>query len=108
MTIAVSHPAKQDGSLAFKICTAQAMDLLFLSIIGNFVTTPADPDMATASSAQGLATVVIDVFTGSIVLVNSFGLIRTYFLEALLIVSVLAISRLAVVRKVVVVARPEQ
>lgn len=98
----------ENGALTFRICTAQAMDLLFLSIVGNFVTSPADPDFTPSSSVHGLATVVVDVFTGAIVLVNSFNSIRTYFLEALLIISVLAISRLAIVRKVVTVTKPGQ
>ena len=73
-----------------------------LAVLGNFVSTPADPKYSSQSASSTLATVVID-YTGSLVVVHSFATMRTYFLESLLFISIIAIARLSIVKKVTLV-----
>lgn len=83
--------------MQFKICGKDVPRLLLLGIIGNFVTSPAE---TTGGSSEPLASVVIDVYTGKMTLVHSFNALRSYFLETLLIISILAIAKLSLVRNV--------
>lgn len=45
---------------------------------------------------------MIDVYTNRLSLVNSYNIVRSYFLETLLVVSIIAIGRLALVRNVTI------
>lgn len=55
-----------------------------------------DPDIGRPGS---IATVVFDVYTGRLVVVTPYSIMRSYFLETLLLVSVVALTRLSMVRK---------
>ena len=66
-----------------EICGHNMTRILMLAVLGNFVSTPADPKYGSQSSVDTLATVVVD-YTGSLVVVHLFATMRTYFLESLL------------------------
>jgi hypothetical protein len=85
-----------------EICGHNMTRILMLAVLGNFVSTPSDPKYGAQSSADTLATVVVD-YTGSLVVVHSFATMRTYFLECLLFISIIAIARLSLVKKVTLV-----
>ena len=77
-----------------------------MGVIGNFVTDPSDPELLAESHGnKALASIMIDVHTGRLTLVNSFNVLRSYFLETLLIVSVIVIVRLSLVRNVTIVEK---
>jgi hypothetical protein len=86
------------------ICGENMTRILMLAVVGNFVSSPIDPNYSSQTSAETLATVVVD-YTGSLVVVHSFATMRTYFLESLLFISILAIARLSLVKKVVYTKR---
>lgn len=81
------------------ICGHDMTRILMLAVLGNFVTNPTDPSYSSQSAKESLATVVVD-HTGSLVVINSFTTMRTYFLETLLLVSIITIARLSLVKKV--------
>ena len=85
-----------------EICGHNMTRILMLAVLGNFVSSPTDPKYGSQSSADTLATVVVD-YTGSLVVVHSFATMRTYFLESLLFISIIAIARLSLVKKVTLV-----
>lgn len=91
---------EEDNKLSFTICPDDIGNLMFLAVIGNFVTSPLDADMSSTSSMPGLASVVIDVYTGAITLVAPYNMMRAYFMETLLVISVMAIARISFVKKV--------
>jgi hypothetical protein len=82
------------------ICGQNMTRILMLAVLGNFVSSPVDPKYSSQSSEETLATVVVD-YTGSLVVVHSFATMRTYFLESLLFISIIAIGRLSLVKNVV-------
>lgn len=65
--------------------------------MGNFVSATS---ASSSSSGSTLPSVVVDVYTGRLQVVSSFSSLRAYFLETLLIISVVAIARLSLLRKV--------
>lgn len=87
------------GMVQLKVSVSSIPESLLLAVIGNFVLSPPAPG---PSSAYSLPAVVVDVYTGRLQLVSSFSMLRAYFLETLLIISVIAIARLSLVRKVTV------
>ena len=96
----VEKGTQAPGFVRLEVCNEDIIRLLLLGILGNFVTSPTDPNLSSQSSSEFLASVVVDVYTGKLVLVNSYNLIRSYFLETLLIISIIAIARLALVRNI--------
>lgn len=87
--------------MTFQVCGPAIADIFMLSIVGNFVTSPSEYSSGSSSlSDEPLASVAIDVYTGKLTLVNSFSVVRSYFLEAMLVISVLAIAKLSIVRTV--------
>ncbi len=74
------------------------MDLLLLAVVGNFVAGPGDPNMSPQSSMQSMPSIVIDTYTGELVMHTPYDAVRGYFVEALLVISIVVISRLAFVR----------
>ena len=99
-----STSTRREGSHTVEICGHDMTRILMLAVLGNFVTTPVDPNYNSESSVNTLATVVVD-YTGNLIIVNSFATMRTYFLETLLFVSIVAIARLSMVKKVVFVKK---
>lgn len=89
----------------FELCGPRVTQLFLLAVLGNFVSNPSDPALTTQTSSETLATVVIDTYTNKLTLVNSFNIIRSAFLETLLIISIIAIGRLALVRNVTITER---
>jgi hypothetical protein len=83
-----------------EICGQDMPRILMLAVLGNFVSSPSDPKYSSQSTEETLATVVVD-YTGSLVVVHSFATMRTYFLESLLFISIIAMARLSLVKKVV-------
>lgn len=83
--------------------------IFLLGVVGNFVTSPSDPKISSSqSSSEPIASIVMDVYTGRLALVHPFSAIRTYFLETMLIVSILAIAKLSLVQGVSVPAPAEK
>lgn len=90
-----------DGpGVAFRVCGAgNATRLALLAAVGNFVS-PAADQLGTTTGGARLPTVVVDARTGQLDLVGSLSAMRAYFLEAMLVVSILAIARLSMVQTV--------
>lgn len=88
-----------------KVASGQVVEVLLLAIMGNFVSRSSDADKGSlqSSASDTLPRVVVDVYTGKLQLVSSFSTLRAYFLETLLIISVISIARLSLVRKVTAV-----
>lgn len=80
-------------------CFAQdVLDLLLLAVVGNFVASPSDPNISPQSSMRSMPSVVIDTYTGELVMHTPYDAVRGYFVEALLVISIIVISRLTFVR----------
>jgi hypothetical protein len=94
-------PAGESDMMTFQVCGIDMVKIFMLGIIGNFVTSTKKG--ADEASQNGLAKVVIDVYTGRLTLVNSFSVVRSYFLETMLIISILAVAKLTIIRNVKVV-----
>jgi hypothetical protein len=72
--------------------------LLLLALVGNFVASPSDPNISPQSSMKSMPSVVIDTYTGELVMHTPYDAVRGYFVEALLFISIVVISRLTFVR----------
>ena len=88
--------ASTDGN-SIVVCETQLLRLAMLGALGNFVTNPSDTDVRQVGS---LATVVLDAYTGRLIITTPYSALRSYFLETLLVISVITIARLAMVRTV--------
>ncbi len=75
------------------------MNILLLAAVGNFVSHLGDPKLSQQSSLQSMPTVVIDSYTGRLSMRTPYDSVRGYFVEALLVISIIVISRLTFVRK---------
>jgi hypothetical protein len=91
--------AGESDMMTFQVCGIDMVKIFMLGIVGNFVTSTKKDE----ASQNGLAKVVIDVYTGRLTLVNSFSVVRSYFLETMLIISILAVAKLTIIRNVKVV-----
>lgn len=91
--VGVTHSVKGNS---VTVCESDLLKVIMLASLGNFVTSPVDEVIGSASIAQ----VVVDVYTGRLVVVIPYNSLRSYFLETLLVVSVIAIARLSLVRSV--------
>lgn len=89
------YTSTDGGSIV--VCETQLLRLAMLAALGNFVTNPSDTDVRQAGS---LATVVLDAYTGRLIITTPYSALRSYFLETLLVVSIITIARLAMVRTV--------
>lgn len=98
--IASNELAKQspEGGDVLKICGEDVVNLLLLAAVGNFVAGPSDPNISPQSSAKSMPSVVVDAYTGQLVMHTPYDAVRGYFVEALLIISIIVISRLTFVR----------
>lgn len=102
--------------VTLRVCGEDFARIALLAVVGNFVSpAPRGPAVAPNSVGGGagragasLPTVVVDVETGRLQVVSSLSSLRAYFLEAMLVVSVLAIARLSMVQTVTVVVRGQQ
>ena len=74
------------------------LDLLLLAAVGNFVASPSDPNISPQSSMRSMPSVVIDTYTGELVMHTPYDSVRGYFVEALLVISIIVIARLTFVR----------
>jgi hypothetical protein len=98
--IEATHYSTNDSHVNFRICNDDLVQIILFAVVGNFVTTPTDTDFSTQSSASNLASLVIDVYTGQLIVVNSYNAIRSLFLEALLVLCIIIIARLSFVRNI--------
>lgn len=93
--------ASGGGGVAFRVCGAgNATRLALLAVVGNFVSPAADQLDTGGVGGRRLPTVVVDARTGQLDLVGSLSAMRAYFLEAMLVISILAIARLSMVQTV--------
>ena len=74
------------------------VDLLLLATVGNFVASPDDPNLSPQSSMRSMPSVVIDTYTGELVMHTPYDAVWGYFVEALQVISIIIISRLMFVR----------
>ncbi len=81
-----------------QICGKDVVDMLLLAVVGNFVAGPGDPNISPQSSMKSMPSVVIDAYTGQLVMHTPYDAVRGYFVEALLVISIIVISRLTFVR----------
>lgn len=81
-----------------EVCGSDAIDLLLLAVVGNFVSVPGDVATSAQSSLETMPSVAIDAYTGQLVMRTPYDAVRGYFVEALLVLSIIAISRLTFVR----------
>ena len=72
--------------------------MMLLSVVGNFVSVPGDVSTSSQSSLETMPSVAIDAYTGQLVMRTPYDAVRGYFVEALLVLSIIAISRLTFVR----------
>jgi hypothetical protein len=100
MTAVGARKINTTSGHAVEVCGEDMCRILMLAVLGNFVSSPSDPKYASQSSVETMATVVVD-YTGSLVVVHSFATMRTYFLESLLFISIIAIARLSLVKHIV-------
>lgn len=98
--IEATHYSTNNSHVNFRICNHDLVEIILFAVVGNFVTNPDDTDFSTQSSASNLASLVIDVYTGQLIVVNSYNAIRSLFLEALLVICIIIIARLSFVRTV--------
>lgn len=82
-----------------QICGQDVIDLILLAVVGNFVTNPSDPAI-TSSTYSAVPSIVVDTYTGKLVVRMPYDAVRSYFIEALLIISIIVITRLSFVRNV--------
>lgn len=78
------------------------LSLLLLATVGNFVaragSSQGDSGSDRVSSMHGMPSVVVDAYTGQLVMHTPYDSVRGYFVEALLVISIIVICRLAFVR----------
>lgn len=114
----VIESGDENKDMTFRVCGENVGKIFLLSIIGNFVMFPSDPrsvmslsfgvgltsfldffegefDRVSTQSttSDAIPSVVIDVYTGKLEMVSSLNVMRSYFLETMLIISILAIAR---------------
>jgi hypothetical protein len=71
--------------------------MMLLAAVGNLVSRAGDPNESPQSSMQSMPTVVIDAYTGRLAMRTLYNAVRGYFVEALLVISIIVISRLTFV-----------
>ena len=101
-TLSAASTGKYEGDV-LQICGSDVVDLLLLGIVGNFVTNPSDPQLSLqsgTSTASTVPSVVVDTFSGKLVMRMPYDAVRGYFIEALLVISIIVITRLSFVRNV--------
>lgn len=86
------------SAFAIQICDKHVLRNVLLSVVGNFVLSPGDPEASPSSSTQAPPTVVVDPYTWDLMTHVSYSGVRGYFVEALLVVSIVVIARLTFVR----------
>lgn len=82
------------NTIAMNACGKDAMDILLLAAVGNLVSNPSD------MNPVGTPTIVMDAYTGKLAVYMPYDTVRGYFVEALLIISILVITRLSFVRNI--------
>lgn len=92
-----SATSSSDGDI-LQICGTDVLNVLLLAAVGNFVASPGDPNISPQSSMKSMPSVVIDAYTGQLVMHTPYDAVRGYFVEALLVISIIVISRLTFVR----------
>lgn len=97
----VNRSASSNGASegdVLQICGNDVLNVLLLAAVGNFVASPGDPNISPQSSMKSMPSVVIDAYTGQLVMHTPYDAVRGYFVEALLVISIIVISRLTFVR----------
>lgn len=98
-SVGVQHDTNLATGYNVTICESDLPKILMFAVLGNFVSKPEIAHELMQLSYKGtLATVVVDR-SGTLVVVETFDNMRKYYLEALLLLSVLAIARLSAVKK---------
>jgi hypothetical protein len=81
-------------ALSIVVCSPCATCLKFSVLVSR----AGDPNKSPQSSMQSMPTVVIDAYTGRLAMRTPYDAVRGYFVEALLVISIIVISRLTFVR----------
>lgn len=90
----------QEDEMTMKVCDKDNLDILLLAVLGKFVTNPGEPSTAQSSSANAVPSIVVDTYTGKLAVHMPYDAVRGYFVEALLVISIIVITRLSFVRNV--------
>ena len=99
-TASVASNGMYEGDI-LQICGQDVLDLILLSVVRNFVTSPSDPSLSPSTGAAStVPSVVVDTYTGRLVVKMPYDAVRGYFIEALLVISIIVITRLSFVRNV--------
>ena len=103
--IYVNKTESTAGNDVFQICGRDVINIMLLSAVGNFVASPGDSASSSSSqsgsgssSGRAMPSVVVDAYTGQLVMHTPYNAVRGYFVEALLVISIIVISRLTFVR----------
>lgn len=99
-SIPVAVTADSDDAMIMKVCGKDNLDILLLAVLGKFVTNPGEASTAQSSSANAVPSIVVDTYTGKLAVHMPYDAVRGYFVEALLVISILVITRLSFVRNV--------
>jgi len=73
-----------------------------LATLGNFISLG---QSTSVGFHESVGTVVMDVYTGGLVIVPPYSVMRQYLMETLLVISVVAIARLSLVRQVTIIPK---
>lgn len=85
-------------AFTIEMCGADLLRNALLAVVGNYVSNPGDVELSPVSSTQAVPVVVVDTYTGGLMTHVAYSGVRGYFVEALLVVSIIVIARLTFVR----------
>ena len=88
-----------DDGKSLTVCNCDLLKLSMLAVMGNYVHSPMDDQLESRGS---LASVVVDVYSGRLTVVPLYSTMREYFLETLLVISVIVMARLGTTHTIVV------
>lgn len=86
------------AAFTIEMCGADLLRNALLAVVGNYVSNPGDVELSPVSSTQAVPVVVVDTYTGGLMTHVAYSGVRGYFVEALLVVSIVVIARLTFVR----------
>ena len=79
------------AKFSVSVCHSELMRIYMMATLGNLLNVP--------QSTQ-VSTVVVDSFTGKMTIVPPYEALRVSFLETMLVLSIIAIVRLSLIRKI--------
>ena len=98
--IGISHnDSHVNGDFYTKwVCPEEIPRIFMLATLGNFLTSPSDSKVWEGISSSHTPPVIVIDRSGKLTISNSFAQTRSMYLEALLLISVVAIARLSILK----------